>query len=206
MVDDKKQKLHKDLKKITTSEIQKRNLILGSIFIAAYERLRYVLVERPKEFFTFTVDSFKNITEVSDEFEDELKEICSKLSKSDRKNPYTVMAYWFKKQGVIEEGDIETLDKIRIYRNELAHELSKFLIDSDYDVDVDYLFHMREIVEKIDIWWIKEVEAPIHPDINSIAIHKADITSGNVSLLDHLLSIALEIDERVMKDKEELIH
>lgn len=206
MVNKKKHKVLKDLKKITTSEIQKRNLILSSLIIAAYERLKYVIVDRPKEFFTFTVDSFKSITEVSDEFEDDLKEIRIELSKAERRNSFTVMAHWFKKQDALDGRDVETLDKIRVYRNELAHELSKFLIDSDFEVDVDYLFYMREIVEKIDVWWIKEVEAPVHPDIDSKAIHKADITSGNVLLLDHLLSIALEIDERVIMDKKELVH
>lgn len=206
MGDDIKQKVLKDLKKITTSKIQKRNLILASLLLSAFETLKYVLVNRPNGFFRMMVDSRTKQYEVSDEFKKDLLEICKELPKSEHGNQFLVMSHWFKKHDGLDDPDIEILDEIRLYRNEVAHELLKFLIDSDYDVDIDFLFKIRKIVEKVDIWWIKEVELPINPDFDGIEVKDSDIQSGNLFILDHLLSIALEIDERVVKDKGPLVH
>ena len=56
------------------------------------------------------------------------------------------------------------------------------------------LFKIRDILEKVDVWWMKEVEALINPDIDLDKIQDASIRSGRMIILDYLISIALELE------------
>jgi hypothetical protein len=207
-MDDKRGKAQKDIQKITSTEIQKKALILASLILTAFETLKYVLVDQPWGFFRKIIgfDSGKEVIEVSKVFKDELQEIRKDLPKSKRGNLLIEMAFWFKKHGVLTETDIGTVEQIQSYRNEVAHELLKYLVDSDFGVDINYLFKIREISEKVELWWIKEVHIPTCEEFDGVEVKDSDIHSPKIFLLDHFLSIALEMDEKYMKDKGRSVH
>ena len=192
MDDEKYQKVIIDVKKITTPETLKRSLINASLILTAYELMKYSLIDGVKDFFKTDKESYS-------EHENEIEQIRKRLPKKDRAILLLVYACWFKEHEALTEKDFKNIDKIRIYRNEVAHELIKFLVYSDYEVDVKYLFQIRDILEKVDVWWVKEVEALINSDIDLDKIQDASIMSGGMIILDHLISIALELDQ-VLKE------
>lgn len=186
MDDEKYQKVIRDIKKITTQETLKRSLINASLILTAYELMKYSLIDGVKDFFKIDKESYN-------EHENEIEQIRKRLPKKDRTHLLLVYACWFKECKALTENDYNTIVKVWRYRNEVAHELIKFLADSDYEVDVKYLFQIRDILEKVDVWWMKEVEALISPDIDLDKIQDASIRSGGMIILDHIISIALEL-------------
>lgn len=202
MNDEKRQKAKKDIKKISTPETLKRNLIIASLILTAYELMKYSLIERVKGF--FEIDK-SHISESQNEHKNEIEQIRAKLPRKLQKYSLLVYALWFKEHNALTEDDFINVKKIWKYRNEIAHELIKFLVDSDFEVDMKYLFQIRDVVGKADIWWIREVEIPINPDFNDVKVKDSDIRSGML-ILDHLISIALELETDIEEDRSDLVH
>lgn len=200
MDDEKFQKLIRSIKKIYTPETLKGTLINASLILTLYELMKYSLIQQVKNFFEIEGK------EPSDEYKDEINQLRNELPKKHRKYDLLVYASWFKKHEVLTEEDFKNVIKIWKYRNEIAHELINFLVDSDFEVDVKYLFWIRDIIEKADIWWTKEFMIPINPDFDQVEVKDTDIESGRMIILDHLLSIALELSPGIEKDKSGLVH
>jgi hypothetical protein len=203
MDDEKSQKVKKDIKKISTPETLKRNLINASLILTAYELMKYSLINRVKDF--FEIDK-EHIPESYSEHKNEIEQIRKKLPKKLRKIPLLVYAYWFKEHEALTDTDFNNIVEIRRYRNEVAHELIKFLVDSDFEVELKCLFQIRDIVEKADIWWIQELEIPINPDFDQVKIKDGDIRSGRMIILDHIISIACELKPGIEENKSGLVH
>lgn len=218
MLDEKYRKIMRDIKKISNPEILKRNLVLASLILTSFEILKNSLVKRPHLFFgllEYDIDienrewkivKSKNEKIVSTEFLDSLNQIKKNLAKNERRDDLKVMSLWFKKWGILTDDDIEDIIRIRLYRNEVAHEMLKFLIDPDFEVDVKYLLKIKEIVDKVDVWWTKEFTIPTDPEFDNLNINKEDIKSGNMLILDLLLSIALDLVIKEWKDIDSIMH
>ncbi len=203
MDDEKFQKVKMDIKKINTPETLKRNLINASLILAAYELMKYSLIERVKNF--CNNDGTWNLEELN-EHKNEIERLRNKLHKKRRGDDLLAYVFWFQKYEALTEIDVKNIKKIRRYRNDVTHELIKFLTDSAFEVNVIYLFEIRDIIEKIDIWWMKEVESPINPDIDQDKIKNAVIKSGRMIILDHLISTAMELPSLEEEDKSGLVH
>lgn len=213
-MDDKKQrKYQKDIKKLFTPEILKRNLILASLISTAFEIMKDSLIIQPYSFFGLVeYDKYFNLVKnrnekmVSEKFLKELKQIQKNLPRKEQGDELKVIMLWFKKNKVLTDEDIKTIIKIRVFRNKITHELLNFLADSDYKVDIKYLFEIKEIVEKVDVWWIMEFTIPTDPQFDNIEIDDRDIESGRVFFLDHFLSIATDLGSTAKKDAKDIAH
>lgn len=188
------QKFLKDIKKITTPDFIKRNLISASLILVAYELMKYSVVNRAKDFFT------------SSNFRNQIKDLRKNLPKKRCKHDLLVYALWYQKNNVLSVRDFKNIIKIWEYRNDVAHELLKYTIDSDFELDIKKLFQLRDIIEKVDIWWWREVEIPGNPAFDNVDVKDTDIKSGQITILNHLISTALEIIPDMEKDKSNVVH
>ncbi len=193
MNDEKYQKARKDFEKISTPETLRRNLINASLLLTAYELMKCSIVDHVRSFYE------------GEEFENEIEEIRKRLTKELRK-PLLIYALWFKDHKALSEGDFENIVKIWRYRNKIAHELIEFLVDSDFEVDMKYIFEIRDIVAKAEIWCVKEMEIPVNPDFDQVEVKDSDIRSGRMSIIDHLISVALEMPPGIENNKSNLVH
>jgi len=203
MDSEKFQKAKRDINKISIPETLKRNLINASLILTAYELMKYSLIDKAKGF--FEVDK-EHMPESYNEHKNEIEKIRKKLPEEFQKYPLLVCAFWFKEHEALSEADFNNIVRIWRYRNKIAHELVEFLVDSDFEVDAKYLFVIRDIVEKADTWWIKEVEIPINPDFDQVEVKNSDIRSGRIMILDHLISVALELPPVSGEEKSDFIH
>jgi len=194
MNDEKSPKVKRDIKKISNPETLKRNLIIASLILTAYELMKYSLVDRVKGF--FEIDK-EHLTE---SYRNEIEKIRKKLPKKLQGYPLLVYALWFKEHEALTEPDFDNIVKIWRYRNEIAHELIKFLIDSDFEIEVKYLLQIIDIIKKTDIWWLKEIEIPINPDFDHVEVKNNDIQSGSMSILGYLISFASELKSAIEED------
>lgn len=173
--------------KFLNPETLRDNLVAASIFLAAYEMLQASVIDRILSFFSKEFRDDKWIT--SEDYQTQ----CLALAKS----PFQASLLWLKQMSVIDDDDIAQADSIRKHRNELAHDLPKFLSTADSEVNVELLGGICDLVAKIDRWWIREVDMATDPDFNGHYIVDQDITSGNMLFIQMMLRIAIGEDSEV---------
>lgn len=77
------------------------------------------------------------------------------------KNLENASLKWFIDSGAITQEDYDTYQKIRRRRNDITHELLKNLNVGFGEEDAQLFADMLRIYNKLDKWWINEIEIPI---------------------------------------------
>lgn len=171
-----------DTEKFLDPQAIRGNLVLSSLYLAAYELLKSAIIDNIRDFFTtgYTEDGSPI---VESQYRDEVtKRHGDKLRAS---------CLWLEKAGVISDSEVEEIGSIRKHRNEVAHELPRLLSQRDLNLNLDYFLRIRELLEQIEVWWIRNVEIPIDPMFDSIEVDDIEIRPGRVIALDHVISVAL---------------
>ncbi|MBU0490964.1 MAG: hypothetical protein KKA73_09705 [Chloroflexi bacterium] len=167
-----------DPDKFLNPDVIKSNLILSSLYLAAYELLKDAIVDNIRDFFSF---EYKNGRAIPDEqYKDEVVRV--------HKDLLYASCSWLQRNGVITENEVEEIETIRKHRNQVAHELPKLLGDADLNLNVGYFLRIRELLEKIEVWWIKNVEIPVNTDFDGVDVNEEDIRPGRVIALDYVIS------------------
>ena len=120
---------------------------------------------------------------------------------NNNKNIYYSSCLWLKENGVITENDVVELQKIRLHRNKIAHELPKLLIDSEHEVNLDLFEAIKKLLTKIEQWWIIEFEMLINQDFDDFNYNTLDLNkveSGLMVLLDYMIDV---VREELKKEK-----
>src|SRR5947209_7584242 len=131
----------------------KQNLIIASLYLTAYELLKDSIISQIEGFFTAPYGGKDYHTLLAHQYKQDVLSLDkSKLYAS---------CLWLKNMGAITDGDIENVKLIRDHRNQIAHELPQLLTSSDIEVNIQYFVTLKNLLGKIDTWWIKEVELSI---------------------------------------------
>ena len=112
--------------------------------------------------------------------------------------PFMASAIWFRDSGALTDEDLDRVREIRQHRNFVAHHIPEILGSIDSEVRSDLLRSIAEIVRKIDIWWIREVEIPTNPDFDATGQGAIDLDTAfsmRMAVLDLLLQVADGNDE-----------
>ncbi|WP_414545386.1 hypothetical protein [Nostoc sp. CCY0012] len=168
-------------------ESLKSNLIVASIFLAGYEVLKSSIIERIVNF--FSSDFNENGAIISENYKNQVLSL--------HKNPLEASLLWLKGVSAIDDADIKLIDDIRKHRNELAHELLRFITTADSDINIHLLEAIYNLVYKIDRWWIKEVDIPVNSDFDGQEIVDSDINSGNMLFIQMMITIATGEDSSI---------
>ena len=80
------------------------------------------------------------------------------------KNIENASLKWFIDAGGITQEDYDTYQKIRKRRNDITHELIKNLNVGFGEEDAQLFADMLRIYNKLDKWWINEIEVPTSAD------------------------------------------
>ena len=167
-------------------DVLRPNLVIASLYIAAFEVLKSSVVDRVKTFFSsphgpggFTPDP---------EYQTEVM--------SRNKSPQYASVDWLRENAAIDDNDIAAYERVKQCRNELAHQIPSLLMNG-FRADMPERFaEMIALVDKIERWWILNVEIPINPDFDGVEIDEAGIASGPVMALRLLTDIALGPDDK----------
>jgi hypothetical protein len=175
-------------KRFLDPEVLRPNLILASIYIAAFEVLKNSIIERIRNFYISRFDGKEWI--VSPEYKEHV------LSKD--KSPTYASLKWLKESEAITDDDIKKFGEIKEYRNLLAHEITKMLTEGLPSDFTDRFNDMVELLDKIEKWWIINVEIPTNPDFDGKydEIDEKEIISGLVMSLRMMIDVALGSDEK----------
>ncbi|WP_279475984.1 hypothetical protein [Aeromonas veronii] len=155
-------------------------LMSASVYISSYEMCRDFIISKPRDFFT---DNWGINGET-------LSEEYSKDVMSFGRSPLKASLLWFKEQGAISDTDIEHFEKAIAHRNEIAHNLPKFISEPDYEVDVGIFNTMLEVTNKIGVFWVMNYELSIHPDYSVQEIDEKGIQVGTIMMIKMMMQIA----------------
>lgn len=183
-VDEQRDKAMRGWAKFLNPDTLRGNLITASIFLTAYEMLRASVIDRIRDFFTHGFDESGWV--ISDEYK-------TKVLALD-KSPLRASLLWLKGMSAIDDADMANVDAVREHRNELAHDLPKFLGTVDAEINLRLLGTLYDLVTKIDRWWVREVELTIDPDRDGREVADEDIISGTMLSLGLMLRIAARED------------
>ena len=166
-------------------EILRTNLIVASLFITAFEMLKDSIIERTRDFF---VDGFdENGLIMSDNYKIKVLSL--------NKSPLYASLLWLKEMDVINDEDIEQFTTIKNCRNNVAHDIVQFISKGLIVEPLPLFPKMIDLLEKIEKWWILNIEIPTNPDFNRQEISATEVTPGKIITLRLLTDIALGTEE-----------
>lgn len=177
-----KKQVRQSWEKFLNPSSLRSNLITASLFLTAYELLQDSVIARIRDFFSVDFNEQGGIAS---------KDYKEKVLSLDR-SPLKASLLWLHEMDALSEADISLIDNIRRHRNEIAHELPKIVMTADAEIDIRLLCSIYELVEKIERWWVREVDIPTNPDFDGQQIDDADIMPGRVICMNMLIRIATE--------------
>jgi hypothetical protein len=170
----------KSYSKVLDRELVRHNLTVAGLYLAAYELLMGSIVSQLRSFFVgagFGVGTAEYASDV--------------LAR--HKEVLTASCLWLKDMKALTDDDLDSIERIRKHRNEIAHELATFVVDAGRDVNISDFPKIRDLMRKIDTWWILEFHVTTNPDFDGQTIRPEDVASGPMLLLDHLVATVSEL-------------
>jgi hypothetical protein len=159
------------------------HLISASIYIAAYESLKDAIISRPKEM--YWTGWSKDEGDIIDERYK--SEVLSRNS-----SVLYASLDWLREHGALTSSDVCVLDRVKNCRNLLAHRLFSFLGNEGLPPEFEKCFsEMVELLNKVEKWWIVNVEIPCDPDMCSKDVDVEGIIPGRIMVIRLLCDIAL---------------
>jgi len=198
--------------KVSPANIRK-NLLLASLYLTAFEILKLAIVEDVHRFFVDDLELYtgagskgaKNsqpdIPKDSLEYHKWQLGLYKRtigVASDDRGYKGLIPSCeWLQKMGAVGNDDTEDLKNIKKHRDEIAHELPHILIGEGYEVNLTLVRRIMEILDKVDTFWIKsdtEINPPIINGKRLDELDDAHFFSGRVIILNQILHSVLDYE------------
>lgn len=168
------------------------NLQAASLFLLTYELLKQAIVDEIGESYALRFDADGKW------IPSQLytREVVS-LDQRKRKDVVHASCLWLRGEGVMTDADIKKFREIRRHRNQIAHELIKYLSSSGHEIDMQLFAGMFELLAKIDRWWIMNFHVPANPRLDGKQIEERDVQSGRMMVLGLIMQVLAPKDEVV---------
>ena len=114
----------------------------------------------------------------------------SKVLALDPKSPFRASLLWLVDSNAITSAQMHVLDRVYQHRHDLTHALGKYLVDLDFEPDLDLFVEAVSIVRSISRFWTQ-----IEIDIGTFDEH-GDITADEATPLS-LVLLQMAIDAYV---------
>ena len=161
-------------------DLVRPSLFLATMFITTFEILKNSIVDRIRDF--YSVGWSESGATVNPEYQ------CEVASR--KKSILYASLEWLIEHEAIDAKDLEIFEKLKGIRNQLAHQLFEVVtgqIESEHEAQFSVLV---ELLRKIEVWWVVNVEIPINPDFDGQDINEQGIVPGAVLSLQMLIEVA----------------
>lgn len=161
-------------------EVLRPSLFLATMFITTFEILKDSVVSKVRDFYSNGFD--EHGPTVGSEYQARV------LSRN--KSSLYASLQWLRENDAIDENDLAIFEKLKVTRNQLAHELFAVVtgqIESAHQVQFEELV---ALLRKIGVWWVVNVEIPINPDFDEKEIDEEGIVPGEILSLQMLIEVA----------------
>jgi hypothetical protein len=159
------EKYFKDWMKFLDENEVKFQLITASLYLTAYDLLIDTIIRKIEEFYTDGFD--ENGFIIGEKYNTEVRGLY-------KKDIVIASTKWLVQNNVISELELERIKLFKEHRNELAHELTKMISDSDANTKTEFISEIRDLYLKIQKWWFVEFECQVNPELGHIDKEKLD--------------------------------
>lgn len=145
-------------KNILDENILKTNINFFAVFVMNYECLKEFVIEQVRDFYSehFYMDGDRIVCEESNAYKEKVRALDKNLENASLK--------WFMDAEAITQEDYDRYQIIRKKRNDITHKLLKNLNEGFGEEVVQLFGDMMRIYNKLDKWWINEIEIPTSAD------------------------------------------
>lgn len=177
-------------KNIFDKDILRDSVNIIALYITVYELLEDTIILRPKDF--YTVVEFDD--RAKQQYEQELlalyrKEACPGLNTKNKALIASLL--WFKRNGAIDNHDIQIFTESRKLRNKITHEMYGAIVEGGSAI-VEQFALLYCLFCKIERWWVLEIEVPMTDELPTDAeIDVNGVMSGNMVVLNVIMDILM---------------
>lgn len=161
-------------------DVVRPSLFLATMFITAFEILKNSVVDRIRDF--YSVGWSEGSSTVGPEYQHDVA--------SRNKSVLYASLEWLIEHEAIDAKDLETFEKLKGIRNQLAHQLFEVVtgkIESEHETQFSVLV---ELLRKIEVWWVINIDIPTSPDFDGQDINAEGIVPGAILSLQMLIEVA----------------
>ena len=178
-----------DLERILDKDSLKVELSFMAIFIGLFEYLKDTVCSRVESFLCTDMtrtDEGELIWVHTDEYKSEIEKriVDGEVVKDRLRN--TML--WYKDAGALTEKDYVRFLELRKKRNSYAHEMTAHILDGLPEQDMHALIDLLELFQKLDQWWINEIEIPISGDFKPGSYQEDEVESVALITFKMLIS------------------
>lgn len=155
-------------------------LIQAGALLTGYELVKASILEGVRGFFTFGFTAAGPTVDPCYE-----RKVLSLFPG----NTFRASVAWLVEMNALQSEHVQSLERIRAHRGEVAHELTRLLIDPDARVDAELLHDLRGCMRALDRFW-GSIEVDINPDFDGVDVDCEGIRSGSGLLMDYLLDLS----------------
>lgn len=175
--------------KFLNPETLKGNLVASAVFLATYEMLKIALIGTLRDFFTDDPTG-RSGSQTSPEYEEKVLRL--------HKKEIVACAMFFQNWGAIDSNDLQLLKEVTDLRNEVAHELPNVIASTGSQVPVARLESIFHLTSKLDLWWFRNVEATINPELADLSDEQFQQSASlRMVTMELLIEVAKGDDSRL---------
>lgn len=166
-------------------KILKTNIEFAALFVLNYECLKEYVVEQVRDFYSNSIRFIdgKIAGEESDDYKKKVRALERQIDDASMR--------WFVNAEAITGDDYELYQKCRKRRNEIVHELLLNLNQGFSQDDIKLFSDMIDLYQRIDRWWINEIEIPTSADNIPLDYDPNQVIGGQAILLSAINDIVL---------------
>ncbi len=166
-------------------DILKANINFAALFVLNFECLKDYIVTQPKTFYSdVEIKDGELYCEETEEYKKEVRSL--------EKNIENASLRWFVNAEAITEEEYNLYQELRRKRNDITHELLKNLNNGFNQADAKLYVKLLELYQKIDKWWINEIEIPISGELLPDEYDPEQVFGGQAMILSIINDIIFD--------------
>lgn len=161
-------------------DVVRPSLFMATMFITAFEILKNSIVDHIRDF--YSIGWSEEGATVSSEYKEKV------LSRD--KSPVYASLNWLHENQVINDDDLKIFEQLKSTRNLVAHQLFDIVTGQAESNHMEQFRVLVELLRKVEVWWVVNVELAIDPDYADKEIDEEGIVPGAILSLQMLLEVA----------------
>lgn len=178
---------------ILDENILKSNVNFAALFVLNFECLKDYVVTQVKDFYyDIAIESGELCSKETDAYKTKVRSLENNIENASLR--------WFVNARAITEEDYELYQKMRKRRNEITHEFLKNLYEGFTKDDVELFMDMLGLYQRIDKWWINEIEIPTGGEYMPDEYDSEQVWGGEALILSMINDIVLDNNKEQYKN------
>lgn len=178
---------------ILNKDVLKFNINFAALFVLNFECLKDYIITQPRTFYSdVLIKDGELCCEETEEYKKEVRSL--------EKNIENASLRWFMNTDAITEEDYNLYQELRERRNDITHELLKNLNNGFNETDAKLYVKLLELYQKIDKWWINEIEIPISGEVLPDEYDSEQVLGGQAMILSIINDIIFDNNKERYKN------